>query len=169
MRMGAHPRVVIHTDPAQIRFKISPHDDLRDLAGGDWDIERRYPLKDAVKHRAIHQRYAEGRRWEETDLFADTYRRRFGSGETVRGEPTMEALLAQYYSRVDGMFADLKRNGFRENGPLPKLLIGRDGEVFIGNQGNHRLAMAQVLGLPRIAGEILCRHSLSVKAASIRA
>jgi hypothetical protein len=169
MRMGAHPRVVIHTDPAQIRFKISPHGDLRGERGGDWDIERRYPLADAVKHRAIHQRYAEGRRWEETDLFADTYRRRFESGETVRGEPTMEALLAQYYSRVDGMFADLKRNGFRENGPLPKLLIGRDGEVFIGNQGNHRLAMAQVLGLPRIAGEILCRHSLSVKAASIRA
>jgi hypothetical protein len=41
---------------------------------------------------------------------------------------------------------------------LPKLLIGRDGEVFIGNQGNHRLAMAQVLGLPRIAGEVICRH-----------
>jgi hypothetical protein len=40
---------------------------------------------------------------------------------------------------------------------LPKLLIGRDGEVFIGNQGNHRLAMAQVLGLPRIAGEVICR------------
>jgi hypothetical protein len=58
-----------------IRFKISPHDDLppRGERGGDWDIERRYPLKDAVKHRAIHQRYAEGRRWEETDLFADTY------------------------------------------------------------------------------------------------
>jgi hypothetical protein len=26
------------------RFKISPHDDLRGEAGGDWDIERRYPL-----------------------------------------------------------------------------------------------------------------------------
>jgi hypothetical protein len=58
------------------------------------------------------------------------------------------------------MFADLKRKGFRDNGPLPKLLIGRDGEVFIGNQGNHRLAMAQVLGILRIAGEVICRHRL---------
>jgi hypothetical protein len=64
----------------------------------------------------------------------------------------MEALLAQYYSRVDGMFEDLKRKGFQDC-PLPKLLIGRDGEVFIGNQGNHRLAMAQVLGLEKFAGE----------------
>jgi hypothetical protein len=149
------------TDPSLIRFKISPHDDLRGEAGGDWDIERRYSLTNAVKHRAIVQRYRDGKRWEETDLFADTYRRRFENGETVRGEPTMEALLAQYYSRVDGLFEDLKRKGFRDDCPLPKLLIGRDGEVFVGNQGNHRLAMAQVIGLDRIAGEILCRHSLS--------
>jgi hypothetical protein len=157
-------------DPARIRFKISPHDDLRGTYGGDWDIERRYPLKDAVKHRAIVQRYREGKRWEETELFADTYRRRFDSGETVRGELTMEALLAQYYSRVDGMFEDLKRRGFREDCPLPKLLIGRDGEVFIGNQGNHRLAIAQVIGLDRIAGEVICRHKLlSAGTATIRA
>ena len=145
---------------ADIRFKISPHDDLRGDAGGDWDIERRYSLKGAVEHRSIVQRYREGRRWEETDLFTHTYPKRFARGETVRGEPTLEALLAQYYSRVDGMFEDMRRKGFRDGHPLPVLLIGRDGEVFIGNQGNHRLAMAQVLGLERIAGEVLCRHRL---------
>lgn len=72
----------------------------------------------------------------------------------------MKALLAQYYSRVDGMFEDMKHRGFFvEAGPLPTLLIGRDGEIFIGNQGNHRLAMAQVLGLARIAGKVVCTHS----------
>src|SRR5690349_21044700 len=126
--------------PQSIRFKITPHHDLRGTKGGDWDVERRIPLTNAVKHQAIVQRYRDGKRWEETDLFRDIYARRIKS-EPVRGEATIEALLAQYYSRVDGMFEDLKRNGFRENCPLPKLLIGRDGEVFIGNQGNHRLAM----------------------------
>lgn len=150
-------------DAAEIRFKISPDEDLRGEVGGDWDLDRRYSLSDAVKHRSIRQRYLEGKRWEETDLFTDTYRRRFESGETVRGEPTMEALLAQYYGRVDGMFADLKRNGFRDGHPLPKLLIGRDGEVFIGNQGNHRLAMCQLLDIG-IAGEIVCRHKCSIEA-----
>ena len=151
-------------DAAEIRFKISPHDDLRGETAGDWDLERRFPLTEAVKHRAIRQRYVEGRRWEETDLFTNTYPKRFARGETVRGEPTLEALLAQYYGRVDAMFADLKRNGFRSDCPLPKLLIGRDGEVFIGNQGNHRLAMAQVIGLERFAGEVLCRHKCSIAA-----
>lgn len=150
-------------NPLEIRFKISPHDDLRGEAGGDWDIDRRYPLEDAVKHRSIAQRYSEGLRWEDTDLFRDTYSRRI-LAEPIRGEATMEGLLAQYYGRVDSMFESLKRKGFRTDGPLPKLLIGRDGEMFIGNQGNHRLAMARVLGLERFGGEVLCRHSLLIAA-----
>lgn len=153
------------TDPRLIRFKITPHDDLQGIADGDWDRARTYPLSQAVKHVSIIQRYAEGRRWEETDLFTNTYPRRFARGETVRGEPTLQALLAQYYGRVDGMFEDMKRKGFREGGPLPKLLVGRTGEVFIGNQGNHRLAMAQLLGLEKFAGEVICRHSLNVQTA----
>lgn len=149
--------------PGDIKFKISPHHDLDAIDGSDWDIERRYPLSEAVKHRAIRQRYAEGARWEDTDLFRDTYARRLSSGQMVRGEVSMKGLLAQYYRRVDGMHADLKRRGFfPQAGPLPVMLIGREGEVFIGNQGNHRLAMAQVLGLKKIAGRIICRHRLSM-------
>jgi hypothetical protein len=73
----------------------------------------------------------------------------------------MKGLLAQYYSRVDGLFEAMKRDGFQsKQSRLPRLLVGRDGEVFIGNQGNHRLAMAVVLDI-KIAGEILCRHQLA--------
>lgn len=150
-------------DPADIKFKISPHHDLAGTQGGDWDIERRFPLTDAVKHQAICRRYAEGLPWEETDLFRVTYRRRFECGGTIRGEASLKGLLAQYYSRVDDLFASMEREGFQigHKTPLPVLLIGRGGEVFIGNQGNHRLAIAQVLGLTRFAGRILCRHPQS--------
>lgn len=148
-------------EPGKIRFKISPHGDLKGRAGGDWDVDRRHPVEGSAKYRSIIERYSQGKRWEETELFTDLYRRRFEKGENVRGEWTMRDLLSQYYSRVDGMFADMEANGFRPHGhPLPKLLIGRDGEVFIGNQGNHRLAMAVVLNI-KIAGEILCRHQLA--------
>lgn len=155
-------------DPSLIRFKISPHDDLRGTKGGDWDLTRRHPLEDAVKHRSIRQRYVDCWPWEQTDLFKEVYAKRIGR-EPVRGCQTMRELIAQYYERVDGMFEDMKSRGFQLGGALPKLLIGRGGEVFIGNQGNHRLAMAHVLKLSRIAGEILCRHSLSVEAATTRA
>jgi hypothetical protein len=150
----------VWVDPQAIEFKISPHDDLAKFAPGDWDLERRFPLGEAVKYRSIQQRYVEGRPWEETDLFKNNYARRFKAGDSIRGERTMAGLLSQYYSRVDGMFEDLKANGFKVGGPLPKLLVGRSGEIFIGNQGNHRLAMAKVLGLKQIAGEIICRHRM---------
>jgi hypothetical protein len=142
-------------DPRLIRFKISPHGDLRGAKGGDWDIDRRYSVE-TVKYRSIFQRYVEGRDWAETDLFRGNYAERI-KREAIRGEATFEGLLAQYRSRVDGLFEDLKK-GFRTDRPLPRLLIGRDGEVFIGNQGNHRLAMAHVLGLEKFAGEVICRH-----------
>lgn len=149
-------------DPALIIFKISPHHDLKHIQDGNWDIERRYPLDQSAKYRSIVQRYSEQRPWEETDLFTELYSRRIET-EPIRGEATMQGLLAQYYGRVDGLFADLERNGFRTDGPLPRILIGRGGEIFIGNQGNHRLAMAHVLGLSEIAGEVICRHSGSLE------
>lgn len=151
---------MIWVDASEIKFKISPHHDLNGTADGDWDVERRFPVTGSAKYRSIIERYSQGKSWEETDLFRDLYQRRFDNGEDVRGETTMKALLTQYYTRVDGMFKDIKCNGFRTNGPLPKLLIGRDGEVFIGNQGNHRLAMAAVLKI-KIKGEIICRHQLA--------
>lgn len=158
-------------DPQAIRFKITPSEDLQHVAGGDWDIERRQALTEAPKHRALVQRYVEGRRWEDTDLFLNQYRRRFAAGGAVRGEQTMPDLLRQYYERVDGMFEEMKANGFRVVGsggrryPLPRLLIGRGGEVFIGNQGNHRLAMAHILKLSEIAGEVVCRHRMCLSTA----
>lgn len=150
-------------DPSVIEFTLSPSSDLVGKLGGDWDIERRYLLARSVKHRAIVERFRDGKRWEETDLFLDVYARRLEHGQ-VRGASTFKDLAAQYYDRVDGMFNSLKTEGFKlkdERGrdvPLPGLLLGRNGEVFLNNQGNHRVAMAQVIGLDRIAGSIRCRH-----------
>lgn len=152
-----------------IEFKISPHHDLDDIEAGDWDKARRFPLSEAIKHRSIRQRYADGARWEDTDLFRESYQRRIDNGDHVRGAATMKALLDQYYTRVDGMARDMERRGFRvDAGPLPIFLIGRAGEVFIGNQGNHRLAIAQVFGLSQIAGRIICRHQSSTAPSSPR-
>lgn len=147
-------------NPAFIRFKISPQADLKPVQPGDWDIERRHPLADAIKHRSIRQRYDDGRKWEDTDLFREVYESRMARGGKVRGAADMKALAKQYYDRVDGMFASMRRDGFKidHKTPLPALLIGRRGEVFIGNQGNHRLAIAHVLGLKTFAGKVICRH-----------
>lgn len=159
---------IIWCDPAAIEFKISPFLDLPSVKGGDWDIERRHDFKSTAKYRAIVQHFVEGRAWAETDLFVDVYRRRLERDGRIGRHRTLEALTEDYGRRFDGLFERLRRNGFRtgngkgRNYALPAFLVGRRGEVFIGNQGNHRLAMAHVLGLDQIAGRVACRHEALV-------
>lgn len=149
-------------DARAIRFKISPVADLSGRAGGDWDLERRHAIEGTIKYRSIRQRFADGRPWEKTDLFG-LYAQRFEEDSEIRGASSLKALIAQYYDRVDGLYDDMRSSGFKvqqEMETLPGLLIGRGGEVFIGNQGNHRLAIAAVLDI-QIAGRIACRHKLT--------
>jgi hypothetical protein len=163
--VGAELRI----DPAEIRFLISPINDLHGIVGGDWDIERRYPLEQVVKHRSIAEHFRDGKPWAETELFTDIYRRRLRTGH-VRGCYTWDDLVAQYEGRVEDMAKSLRREGFKTQSPggkaypLPGFYIGRDGEVFIGNQGNHRLAISQVFGLKEIVGRVICSHEALCRA-----
>lgn len=151
-------------DPAAIIYKISPVRDLHGSKGGDWDLERRHVFADCAKAKAIRARFLDGKPWLETELFADAYKRRLKREGRIGRARSLVDLAQDYERRFDGLFKRLQRDGFQtDNGhgkkhSLPAFLIGRDGEVFIGNQGNHRLAMAQVLGLEKIAGRIVCRH-----------
>ena len=155
---------VIRLPPDRLRYKL---DDVADLQAplwpGEWDRERLSPLDQADKHRAIVQRYRDGWKWEDTDLFRHVYRVRFERGEMVRGCHTLAELASQYYSRVDGLYAHLKRHGFLTRLPdgmpvkLPDVYVGRD-EVILSNDGNHRVAMAQLLGLPCVYARVRTRH-----------
>ena len=115
---------------------------------------KRYaPLDGTIKHRSILARYVEGRRWEETPLFTEIYARRLAKG-SARGCVTIEQLAEQYYGRVDALYADMRRYGFREEIDREPtyfpVLIGPGGTLVIGNQGNHRLAMAKALKLDSV-------------------
>lgn len=153
-------------DPATIEFRISPSADLRGTVPGDWDIERRRVFTATAKYRSMVQHFVEGVDWGETILFTDSYARRMAKDGHIGGKRSMAEVAEHYRRRFDPMFEVLRREGFSLSDargkpyPLPTLLIGRNGETFIGNQGNHRLAMAKVLGLTRIAGNIVCRHTL---------
>lgn len=158
---GASVNEIVEINPARVVFKISPLADLKGTVGGDWDIERRSLFSESVKARSIRQRFVKGWQWEETDLFRELYPRRFKRDPEIRGASTIEELLAQYYERIDALYHDIRTGGFRQVAQLPGLFVGRGGELFIGNQGNHRLAIAHVLGLKRIFAEIKCKHQLA--------
>lgn len=153
---------VIWLDPLKIQYKIAPK--LDGIRAGDWDIERRHIFAETVKAQSIKAHFVDGADWRETELFKRVYTRRLKEEGRVGQWRSLDDLAREYVRRYDGLFVRLKRDGFKvddgngRNYALPSLLIGRGGEIFIGNQGNHRLAMAQILRLDKIAGKITCRH-----------
>jgi hypothetical protein len=61
----------------------------------------------------------------------------------------------------------MKRNGFLiardqigQLEGLPHLHIGRNGELILGNNGNHRIAIAKVLGIQSVPCWVRGRHLL---------
>jgi hypothetical protein len=140
---------MVRVSPFDVTHKLSV--DLDATEAPQWRGKTYAPLEQTIKHRSMFQRYRDRLPWEQTELFAQIYARRFAEGQQVRGCQTIEALAAQYYDRVDAMFADMKRNGFRrevdgESTHFP-VVTGPGGVLVIGNNGNHRLAMAKVLNL----------------------
>lgn len=125
-----------------------------------WEALERYQLEQADKYRSVRQHFEQGEPWADTPLFQNIYRVRFANGETIRGCETWGDLERQYQSRVDGLFADMRRNGFRQDEPPIPVYIDAGGEILVGNQGNHRLAIAQVLRLPFVLVRIVADNRL---------
>lgn len=162
----ADPNKIIVIDPNCILHKTRIDVSLytNDILPGDWDLSRRV-LAQAIKHRSIVQHFEHGVNWEDTDVFVDNYARRFARGGSVRGKHDFEELKESYRSGIEALFSDMMENGFvikvDENGrpiSLPHVHIGRDGSFLFGNDGNHRLTIAKMLGLPIIACHVRARH-----------
>ena len=108
--------------------------------------------------------FREGVEWQDTDLFKQQYSGRLESGDSVKGTQSISALKDYYETHLDGLYADIKEHGFRvafnEHGMMdvPHVHIARDGRLLFGNDGNHRLSMAKILGVERIPCHVRARH-----------
>ena len=150
----------IRVSPFAVSHKLSC--DLEGTEAADWAGKTYVPVDQTIKHRSVLQRYVEGRRWADTELFTQIYPRRLANGEKLRGCTTIDALAEHYTRCKDALFADLRRHGFREmvDGAPTSIAVLLDprGRLVIGNNGNHRLAMAKALELDsilvRVQGEL---------------
>ena len=158
---------VIWVDPSTILYKLDFDLDIyfNAILSGDWDLERRASLETVAKHRSINQRFVQGLDWKDTDLFLKKYAKRFARGDKIRGARNADDLARKYSSQIDTLFKNMKENGFViKKDPsgslhsLPHLHIGRNGDLILGNNGNHRVAIAKVLRLERIPCWVRSRH-----------
>jgi hypothetical protein len=138
--------------------KIISSKSMCGIIGGDWDLTKRVLLADTDKHKSIYQHFVDGVPWEETDVFINSYVPRFKPHRSEQGKIEYQAMLTRYRGVLEAVFRSMQRVGFKPTKRLPVVLIGRSGEVMLGNQGNHRVAMAKLLGLERVPCEVIVRH-----------
>lgn len=174
------PTELVHVDPNDVTHELTYGAKL-DLVGatpgaakelldrgsfvvdGDWDrhgrsfvdTSRENELYETV-HESLLQRYERGLEWEDTELAAYLEANDVSSPKYREPERRFEEL--------DRLFESLRGDGYRSQERLPgdgnelTVAIGRDGQVFRLMNGNHRLRMAQILDLDRIAVRVGLRH-----------
>lgn len=142
------------------------------IEGGDWDqTDDRF--EERAVPRAIEMRFREEKSWEETPL-----------SEHVRGQVErfgdawghVENAVEQRCREIEALYDAIRVDGYRtqaelaargEGGPgappVPTLGeitvdIGRDGRLCWRRNGQHRLAIARVLGVDRVPVLVARRH-----------
>ena len=160
------PDKIIWVRPEDLTYKT--YYDLllycNDILPGDWDL-RKALLERTQKCQSLVQHFRDGVRWEQTVLFTDIYPRRFARGHVIRGCRNIRELAEYYEVHIRDLHESISEHGFRvEINPktklpdIPHVHIGRDGCLLVGNNGNHRLFLAKLLGVERIPCVVRARH-----------
>ena len=136
---------------------------FNDILPGDWDRGSQLMVR-THKHRSVVQHFRQGLAWEDTELFTSKYIPALESGRTVRGARTLGELTRYYETHMDGLYDSIRALGFlvtldeNDRAVLPHVHVGRHGQILIGNNGNHRVSIAQVLGVERVPCNVRARH-----------
>lgn len=163
----AKPNKIIWLNPADIQYYIKIKDPkklkkcLGTIKSGPWDLNVK-SFDNYSKHISLYQHFIDGIPWNHTDKFRNDYLKRINAGKKVRGFSTMQE-LTEFYKAIDHLYNDIANEGFFVPGRFysPRnfcIYIGRNGELLLGSDGNHRLSIAKILKLKKIPAKVQARH-----------
>ncbi len=168
----ADPFALLQVDPGRIERSLLETAPARPqwgrVVGGDWDRawesfdDRRVP-------QGVTQRFGEGRAWAETALY-DAYieqLERFGNAWEYTSITDFERRCRE----IERLYESIMRDGYREQAELREhgatigvradeinVDIGRNGTIYWRSYGQHRLAIAKLLGIEAVPVLVQRRH-----------
>lgn len=145
-------------NPHDIQYKIHtrnfpPLSPDYGVLDGNWDMKKVNLYDDPVRS-GLKQRFGEGNAWEDTSYYK--YMSDFienNPNQKIKGFDTLEGRMIY----LDDLYSDIKNNGW-EKSSIIIVCLGRHGEWML-KHGNHRLVIAQVLGLESVPVKIKYRHA----------
>lgn len=132
-----------------------PHWRTGQIKGGDWDLAQR-PFKKSVKFNACKNHFINGQSWDDTKIIQYGLNR-IADQAKYDNCFTRDDLVARY-AKLDDLWAKTTTRGALPDDlslsarPRDCILVhmNRDGSLIFGNQGFHRLAIAQLANLDKI-------------------
>lgn len=177
----ANPYKTIRVDPSSVEYLVTGITikyGLGQITWKDWNrTDNLVPLDQRFISRGLRQRFEEGRDWEDT-VYVETARERLATVDTWWGYEDIEQFREVRCSYIDDVFEDIRQNGYRANEnasrPIPAtdrrrndwaehstldMLLGidADGDLHLAD-GEHRLAIATILGIDAVPANVLVRH-----------
>lgn len=141
--------------------------DAGTLKGGDWD-QATLPLVELPKYEGMKAHFIKDVPWTETDLY-DYHMDLLSAGITVDG-CTSESEWLLRYMEIDQLVTDIRTHGYRTRDELcetgdftclmdvPRVSIGRNGEIIFCGGGWHRVAAAKLFDIEAFEVHVLVRH-----------
>jgi len=168
-RAVADPHKVIWVRPDDIEFTVVTSitaipTDPGQVRGGSWDLDL-VRVRDTVKYLGVRQHFEDGVAWEQTCLFGWLVKH-LAQGPVDRCHDVED--VKRRCNSIDVLYRSIVENGFllpsecgvRDDGrrDFVRVHIGRSGQLIFSGGGNHRLAIAKLLGIELIPVKVVVRH-----------
>lgn len=160
-----NPFETIKINPGSVSFRVPStslkRDGLGNVKNGKWDKHKNLkPVDEHFMVRGLTERFEQCKDWENTAYF-NWAKRKLEVQDTVWGCENIDEFRIDRCSYVDGLFEDIKNNGYKSNRELskkqrysgkglqylePLVMIGRKGEIFM-RDGYHRFTIARILDI----------------------
>ncbi len=163
-------------DPNIIQYALSERNfnkyrDMGKITGGDWDVDNIH-FSQLDIYRAFHDHFLRNKAWQDTDFYQRVLHE-IDTGND-RWDCTSKSHFDARLHKLDSLYEDIKVNGYKSqeelfttamSHPPPiqildeiAVRIGRHGDILL-QDGQHRLAIAQLLKVPQVPLKITVRHS----------
>jgi len=163
----------IQINPINIKYRLNrrmffPKYQQGIVKGGDWDYTRTQFESHPI-YRGLHQRFEQGKPWEETlyyewaKLAIETRGSRFGCS-------SMEEFLQHRCSYVDRLYESIAKEGYKRQKQAKStdesrsnqdvdigICVDRDGQ-FLLYDGHHRMTIARLLSIDSVYADVLVEH-----------
>ncbi len=176
----ANPFKILWISPSEIEFDVrhpNPPKKFGRVYGGNWDITDNRFTERRV-YQSLENHFCNEVPWHDTEYYSHK-QSRIKDGKPTRGCSDLSD-LEQYFNEIDELYTRMSEFGYKTqqqllseepnetvrknlDAPIPQMneigvSIGRDGTFYHHSRGVHRLSLAKILDLNKVAVQVIVRH-----------